>query len=416
MRVFFSNLGCKLNQAEIEFQARKFVSAGHQLVASLDQADLHVVNSCTVTHLAARDSRKVVRRSQRQGTRVVLTGCYASDPAAKADELGVDLVVPNQAKDELLERVHAQFPEEVPAAVDLPVPFVPIDVGHQRALIKVEDGCNMHCAFCIIPTTRGRQRSRPVAEVVAEAQSLAAAGFPEIIITGVQISEYRDGEARLADLLRALLDDTTAHRFRVTSIAPWRFDDRLIGLLAEPRICRHVHLSLQSGANATLRRMARPYAAEGYAALVDRLRRAVPGIAITTDVIVGFPGETPAEFAESCAFVEEIGFAKLHAFSFSPRQGTRAATMPGAVDPREIRERMQVLLEIGQRSEAQFWASQLGQTAEVVWDENRGRRSSGLTDNYIRVWTDEPMRPGACQLVELLEVEERGVRIQVKAS
>ena len=299
MRVYFTNLGCKLNQAEVDKMSRLFVAAGHQLAPRLEDAELHVVNSCTVTHLAARTSRKTARRGHRVAgetgavMRTVLTGCYATgSPEEAATLAGVDLVVPNEHKEELLERVHAAFPESVPSqGQELDVPYVPLDFGLSRALVKVEDGCNMRCSFCIIPFTRGRQRSRTVDDVVQEVRSLADGGYPEVVVTGVQISEYRDGDRRLYDLVKALLDHTDVPRLRLTSIAPWKFDRRLPGLWQRhgSRLCRHVHMSLQSGCTETLRRMRRPYTADQYAELASELRAAIPGLALTTDVIVGFP-------------------------------------------------------------------------------------------------------------------------------
>ena len=232
--------------------------------------------------------------------RTVLTGCYATGSPEQAARLaGVDLVVPNDRKEGLLALVHEAFPElraapPDPAVVADPPPFVPLAFGNTRTLVKIEDGCNMRCAFCIIPSTRGRQRSRPLPEVVAEVRSMAEAGVREVVVTGVQISHYRWRGRTLYDLVVALLEETAIPRIRLTSLAPWAFDRRLLGLLAHPRVCRHVHLSLQSGCDATLERMRRPYTSAAYAALVEEIRAAVPGIAVTTDVIVGFPGESEA--------------------------------------------------------------------------------------------------------------------------
>src|SRR5215203_1201530 len=295
MRVHFTNLGCKLNQAEIERLARDFAAAGHQVVGSLAQADLHVVNSCTVTHVAARASRKAAGRARReeQGRRLrtVLTGCHASErPEEAARIAGVDLVVPNAGKDRLLARVHEAFPDLVPEAdPTAPAPCASLPFGNTRALVKVEDGCNMRCSFCIIPSTRGRQRSRPLAEVVEEVRSLVEAGYREVVVTGVQISAYRSGEDRLYELVRAVLERTEVPRLRLTSIAPWDLDERLLELWSDRRLCRHLHLSLQSGSTGTLRRMRRPYTGEGYLGILDRVHSSIPGAAITTDVIVGFP-------------------------------------------------------------------------------------------------------------------------------
>ncbi len=420
MRVYFTNLGCKLNQAEIERFARDFRAAGHEVVGSLAEANLHVVNSCTVTHTAARTSRKAAGRGRSRGLRTVLTGCYASDPTAAAHLAGVDLVVPNAEKDRLLEKVHAAFPE------DISIPPSPGGwegmgeggqggegpSGNTRALLKIEDGCNMRCAFCIIPQTRGRQRSRPPAEVVAEARALADAGYQEIVVTGVQISAYRWESHGLFHLAGDLLRDSGAPRLRLTSIAPWDLDERLLGLWDDDRLCRHLHLSLQSGSTATLRRMRRPYTAESYARLLDRVRAAVPGVAITTDVIAGFPGETDADFADSLAFVAAAGFAKVHAFPFSPRPGTEAAELPDPVHPTVIRERMERLLAAATQAETDFRRAAFGHRETVLWEHPRNGMGHGLTDNYIRVFSPEGAglwnRFSRVELEDLLEDGVRG--------
>jgi len=416
MRVFFTNLGCKLNQAEVDRLSRRFVAAGHTLAPALEEADLHVVNSCTVTHLAARDSRKVARRGHRKnpGLKTVLTGCYATDSPERAAKLaGVDLVVPNPDKDSLLERVHERFPSAVPE-ITVPVPYVPLDFGLSRALVKVEDGCNMRCSFCIIPSTRGRQRSRPLAEVVSEVQALAAGGYPEVVVTGVQISEYDDGGRKLYDLISALLAETEVPRLRLTSIAPWKFDRRLLGLWSDPRLCRHVHMSLQSGCTRTLRRMRRPYTAEGYADLAAELRQAIPGLALTTDVIVGFPGESEEELAESLAFVERMAFARPHVFTYSPRPGTHAETLPDHLDPQVKKARVKAMLEVAAASERKFQESQLGETLGVVWEERRNGRWSGMTDNYLRVHAESDRDlAGTLGRARLLRLAEGGVEGEV---
>ena len=420
MRVFFTNLGCKLNQAEIESLSRDFRAAGHRVVGSLAEADLHVVNSCTVTHTAARSSRKAAGRGRQRGLRTVLTGCHASepgvDPETAAERFGVDLVVPNPQKDRLLEKVHAAFPDAIPEPIDggLDLPYMPLPFGHTRALLKVEDGCNMRCAFCVIPQTRGRQRSRPPSEVLAEARALVAAGHQEIVVTGVQISAYRWEGQGLFDLTDRLLRESGAPRLRLTSIAPWDLDERLLSLWGERRedrrLCRHLHLSLQSGSTATLRRMRRPYSAESYARLLERVREAIPGVAVTTDVIVGFPGENEVEFAESLAFAAAAGFARIHAFPFSPRPGTEAAGLPDPVPPDAIRDRMRRMLKVAAGAEEDFRRAALGRRETVLWEKPRGDMGQGLTDNYLRVYC-----PAGAALwnrfseVELMELAEDGI-------
>lgn len=391
MRVFLSNLGCKLNQAELEQLGRQFLAAGHQLVGSLQEADLHLLNSCSVTHMAARDSRKLARRGKRlnPALRTVLTGCYVeSDPEEAAQLAGVDLVIPNRDKDRVLQRVREKFPDEssVPGTTGpVPVPYVPLEFGNSRALVKVEDGCNMRCGFCIIPLTRGSQRSRPMQEILQEVQALAASGYQEVVVTGVQISSYRWYEHGLFGLIRTLLEQTEIPRVRLTSIAPWQFDPKLLELFSSQRLCRHVHLSLQSGCTETLRRMRRPYTAEEFAHLVDHLRQQIPSLAITTDMIVGFPAESAAEFEESLQFAARLEFARLHAFPFSTRAGTEAAGLPGQVPFAIKRERMQRLLAVARQSQDRFEKAHVATTAEVLWEHQRDGAWHGMTDNYLRV-------------------------------
>lgn len=417
MRVCFTNLGCKLNQAELEEQARRFHAAGHRVVASLDDADLHVVNTCTVTHVAARASRKTARRGSRRGSgsaaggrgdrtggiKTVLTGCWATEAVAEAEALpGVELVVPNSGKEELLAAVHERFPEAIPEAAavavgddpPLPVPASfpggELPFGNTRAAVKIEDGCNVGCTFCIIPLTRGRQRSRPVADVVADVHALVERGAREVVVEGVQISHYRHRGSSLADLVEAVLAETAVPRLRLTSIAPWSLDDRLIELWGDRRLCRHLHLSLQSGCDATLARMRRPYTAADYAVAVERLRAAVPGVAVTTDVIAGFPGESEAEFADSLAFVERIGFSRIHAFPYSTRAGTAAQALPGHLAPAVKKRRMAALLAVAAASERRFRQAAVGDTLEVLWERRRegvgrGGVVQGTSDNYLRV-------------------------------
>lgn len=423
MRVYFTNLGCKLNQAELEHLARRFTAAGHQVVASVEAADVQVINSCTVTHLAARTSRKTVRQGRRKnpGLRTVLTGCYASDPDGQAAALEeVDLLVPNDQKDRLLELVEESFVPtseetvpELPGAVSEEppsLPFGPLEFGNSRGLVKVEDGCNMRCSFCIIPFTRGRQHSRSVEECVAEVGGLGRAGYQEVVITGVQISAYRAGGARLADLVEALLEQTSVPRLRLTSIAPWQLDPRLLELWQDPRLCRHLHMSLQSGCSATLRRMRRPYTADGYAEVLASARRAVPGLGVTTDVIVGFPGETESEFEDSLAFTQAQDFAKVHVFPYSQRRGTTADALPGQVSPQAKKRRVARMLEVAEASHETFRRRHLGRREEVVWEGRRNGWWRGMTDNYIRVFARSARRvPSGPTVTELLELREDGV-------
>ncbi len=399
MRIAFTNLGCKLNQAEIDDMARQFAVAGHEIVGSVTEAEIHVVNSCTVTHVAARDSRKTARRGKRRNPdlKTVLTGCYVSaEPAEAARLAGVDLVVPNTEKDNLLERFHQRFPECAPTAVEargFETPYLPIEIGPSRPLVKVEDGCNMKCSFCIIPLTRGRQQSRSPSEILPEIRRLEKLGYQEVVITGVQISSYRSGDIGLYELVQRALQSTATIRLRLTSIAPWQFDPRLLDLFESGRLCRHFHVSLQSGCAETLRRMHRPYSPEEFSRLVARIRSAESGVAVTTDVIVGFPGETDDEFEQSLSFVEVLGFARIHAFPFSQRPGTEAYDLTGQVAYSVKRERMDRMLELARLSQMKFQDGCLNTKTGVLWEDQKSDCWIGTSDNYLRVRARASGRP-----------------------
>ena len=415
MRVAFTNLGCKLNQAEIDDLARSFVRAGHQVVPSLELADVHVVNSCTVTHVAARDSRKIARRGHRRrpGLKTVLTGCYVTaDPAEAARLAGVDLVVPNTEKDNLLERFHQAFPDFVPCAKrdEVDSSYLAVGLGPSRPLVKVEDGCNMKCSFCIIPITRGRQRSRDPDEILPQIQRLEAAGYREVVVTGVQISSYRWNGTGLADLVRRILDETQLIRIRLTSIAPWEFDKGLLDLLASGRICRHFHLSLQSGCATTLRRMRRPYSPQQFSDLVSSIRSLAPQAAITTDIIVGFPGESANEFELGCTWVRRLGFARIHVFPYSARPETPAAGLADTVSPATKKKRMERMLRIASEARLRFHECNLGSEVEVLWEDHREGEAIGMSDNYIRVRARrDSSDKGLVSRVLLTACDERGM-------
>jgi threonylcarbamoyladenosine tRNA methylthiotransferase MtaB len=384
VRVFLTSLGCKLNQGEIDAVARRLANDGHQVVRRLEEADLHVVNTCTVTHNAARDSRRSARRASREGiqARTVLTGCWAtSAPLAAMRIEGVELVVENGEKAALVDKVYEAFPDLRPR---LPPADEPRYRPQVRTPLVVEDGCDMGCAFCVIPSTRGRQSSRDPDQVVAEAIALHDAGCVEVVVTGVQISAYRFGDLGLRGLVRRLLDETPVGRFRLTSLAPWQFDPDLLEAWS-PRLCRHLHFSLQSGCDATLRRMRRPYDTARFSEIVALAREAIPGIAITTDVITGFPGETDDEFARSLDFVAGLGFARVHVFTYSERPSTRATALPGSVPVEQRRERTGRMLEVAAASERAFRLAQIGRDAEVLWEDRRAGCRRGTTDNYLRV-------------------------------
>ena len=326
MRVFLTSVGCKLNQSEVESWARHLAAFGCEVVADPAAADLCVVNTCTVTHVAARKSRQLVRRCHRANpqAQIVVTGCYAEMSPAEASSLpGVILVLGTAGKEHLVETVAERLGLQ---RVQEPRDVSPIPSRHTRAWVKIQDGCDNACTYCIVHIARGRQRSRPLPEVLTEILARQAEGYQEMVLTGVHIGAYgREHGTTLAALIETILAQTQFRRLRLTSIEPWDVTGDLLALWENPRLCRHLHLPLQSGCDATLQRMNRRYTAAHYRDLVRRAREAIPDLAVTTDVIVGFPGEDEGEFAATAAFVTAMEFARIHVFPFSARPGTVAA-------------------------------------------------------------------------------------------
>jgi threonylcarbamoyladenosine tRNA methylthiotransferase MtaB len=404
MNILLTSLGCKLNQAEVEDLARYAFAAGLGVVQDPAAADWAIVNTCAVTHVAARKCRQAVRGLRRANPtlRIAVTGCYveAHDPLLASIE-GVEMLVPNQDKEQVLQRLldasgAAGAGGEAPSAE----PALYARGGHTRALVKIQDGCDNACTYCFVRIARGAQRSTAPQQVLEEVRRRAAEGYQEVVLTGVHIGAYgRDSAANaplpaergwsLARLVRAILAEPATMRLRLSSVEPWDLDDDLLDCFGHPRLCRHVHLPLQSGSDAVLRRMGRTYDTAHLARRVAALRGRVPGVSVTTDVMVGFPGETAAEFAETMAFVEDLALARLHVFTYSPRPGTAAAAMPGQVDPREADVRSRALIALGRRLARRFHEGFVGQTLEVLCEQARpsadGPVWNGLADNYIRV-------------------------------
>ena len=416
MKIFLDTIGCRLNQAEIEALARTFRTAGHEIVASASEADLAVVNTCTVTAEAASDSRAAIRRAKRLGAGEVLaTGCWVTLEPDKAAALsGVTRIVPNQQKDHLASDLLG-LPSEF---FDLePLARQPLPGLHQRtrAFIKAQDGCDNACTFCITTLARGVSRSRPLEEIVTDVEAALEGGSREIVLTGVHLGSWgldfqpRD---RLASMVHAILTRTSVPRLRLSSLEPWDLDEAFFNLWHDPRLCRHLHLPLQSGSVSVLRRMNRKILPDAFAALVHSARAIIPGVAITTDIIAGFPGETEGEFAETQEFVRSMGFAGGHVFSYSARPGTPASRMKGQVHGQTVKTRS-ALLRKELEGSSRAWRQQfIGKTMPVLWEAtstltDAGWQIEGLTDNYIRVtaiapaprWNklDDVQLTGACE-------------------
>ncbi|MCU7960241.1 MAG: tRNA (N(6)-L-threonylcarbamoyladenosine(37)-C(2))-methylthiotransferase MtaB [gamma proteobacterium symbiont of Bathyaustriella thionipta] len=388
MRINMQALGCRLNEAELETWSRQFAEAGHQLSPDNEAADLLVVNSCAVTQEAVRKSRKLVRRMQRlnPAAKLVISGCYASLEKADAlKALGVDLIIPNQHKDELVARVCRELiAEDMPAIATEPAFNALFSRGRQRAFIKVQDGCRYRCTFCIVTHARGEERSRPVADIIQEINHLSEQGVREAVLTGVHIGGYgSDINSNLHKLVATLLAETDIERLRMGSVEPWDLPAEFFSLFDNPRFMPHLHLPLQSGADSVLRRMARRCKTADYRQLLKDARTAVAGINITTDIIVGFPGETESEWQQTLDYVNECAFGHLHIFSYSPREGTKAAGLAHQIERPVKRERSQQLHELGHYLKQQHLQKQLGQTVKVLLEEP-------LAEDPARYWAYTP--------------------------
>ena len=394
MKVFLDTVGCRLNQSEIEIFARQFRAAGHTLVSNPAEADISVVNTCTVTTAAAADSRKKLRgASVSGGKKVIATGCWATmEPQNAAALPGVSLVVLNENKENLV----PEFLQISPETFDLePVQREPIPGARlrTRAFIKVQDGCDNRCTFCITTVARGKGRSRSMREIMADIQAAHSGGSQEAVLTGVHLGSWGkdfDTPQHLKTLVKTILSETDIPRLRLSSLEPWDLDDDFFNLWDDLRLARHLHLPLQSGCNATLRRMARNTTQDKFAHLVEAARTAIPGVAITTDVIVGFPGECESEFEESLAFVQRMNFAGGHIFTYSQRPDTVAARMPDQVPHAVRKTRNAQMRTVFEKAQTHYQKQFLGKNLSVLWESAsalgpKGWTVSGLTDNYLRV-------------------------------
>ena len=388
MDVYFHSLGCRLNQSEVETMARQFAAAGHVVVDDPAQADLCVVNTCAVTAEAERKSRHCVSALARAnpGGRIAVVGCYATlSPQSCATLPGVAWVVPNDEKEQTVEIV---MPSGRGEGERERVRATPL---RTRAFVKAQSGCDNHCTYCATRLLRGPARSRPPADVVAEVQALVEEGHQEAVLTGVNLGAYGRDLGMLGGLralIEVLLAYTNLKRLRLSSLEPWDVDGNFFQLWENPRLCRQLHVPLQSGCDETLRRMERRTTTAEFARLVGAARAAVPDLAVTTDVIVGFPGEDETAFRASCSFVAAMEFARLHVFPYSPRPGTAAARLSGQVVPQVSDVRARAMRELGAEQASRFRQRFIGREMTVLWEQRRHDGLwTGLTDNYLRAVT-----------------------------
>ena len=394
MKIFLDTIGCRLNQSEIESIANTFRALGHQVVGDPAEADLAIVNTCAVTVKAAADSRKQLRHAARAGAgQVIATGCWATLYPDEALGLeGVSEVYLNDQKDGIAADILGLKLEEI-AALELVREPLPGDRARTRAFIRVQEGCDNHCTYCLTRLARGKSQSRTLTQVRRDVSAALAGGAKEVVLTGVELGAWGRDLAptlTLCDLIAGILDDSSLRRLRLSSIEPWDFEPRVLELWQDERLCRHLHIPLQAGNDHILHVMGRPITTTGYAELVAQIRAAIPEIALTTDVIAGFPGETEKEFKATKAFIRQMGYAGGHVFTYSPRPGTAAYKMKGRIAPSVAKARnaslRQVFHDLGRSYAEKF----IGMEMDVLWESSELQddgfwRLSGLTSNYLRV-------------------------------
>lgn len=403
-KIAFYTLGCKVNQADTASMENLFLRSGHQLVSFDGEADVYIINTCVVTNTGQRKSRQTIHRAIRKNPNalIVVTGCYPQTAAEEVKAIaGVDMIIGNQDRAQIVQLVEERLAHRQTDTLDAvhkltaSTAFEEMAAGDitdkTRAFLKIQEGCNQFCTYCIIPYARGPLRSRSLESIRTETQRLINAGFKEIVLIGIHLGCYgkeNPNGPTLYDAVKTVLDVPGVQRLRLGSLESVEVEPRLLTLMQEDaRFCRHLHLPLQSGCDKTLQAMHRPYTTAKFKTLLADIKTRVPDIAITTDVIAGFPGETEADFETTCKFAESCGFSKMHIFPFSARKGTPAEKFAGAVTEAVKKERADILGRIDETMHKAFLQAMVGQNAEVLFEQPAGEDYfEGLTGNYQRVF------------------------------
>ena len=400
-KVAFCSLGCKVNQYETNAMAQKFVANGYEIVEFDEYADVYIVNTCTVTNIADRKSRQMLRRAKEinKDATLVACGCYAQVAKEELKKIPeIDLIIGNNEKNDIISIIENHIAqkgtEDIVSDVMYKLDYVELGTTtyteKTRAVIKIQDGCDRFCSYCLIPYARGHIRSRKIENVIEEIKKVVEEGINEVVITGIHIASYgRDFKGEnigLIDLLEEINKIKGLHRIRLGSIEPTIITEEFVKRLSKlDKICDHFHLSLQSGCTETLKRMNRRYTTEEFKEVTKRLRTKFPNAALTTDIIVGFPGETEEEFNMTYEFLKEIAFYKMHVFKYSQRKGTKAAVMPNQIDGKVKEERSKKLIELSNENEYNYNKKYIGREVEVLFEEREGEYLKGHTTNYIVV-------------------------------
>ncbi|MBG7617558.1 MAG: tRNA (N(6)-L-threonylcarbamoyladenosine(37)-C(2))-methylthiotransferase MtaB, partial [Chloroflexi bacterium] len=384
MRVALDTLGCKLNQAETEILAGELTAAGFTIVYGREAADIYVLNTCSVTAEADRKARQLLRAAKRRNpkTFVVAVGCYGQwNREALLKVAGVDMVLGSTDKFSLPQLLVERHPKEATFLVSSKSKAL-----RSRSFVKIQDGCDAFCAYCIVPYLRTVKNCLPVDEIISRINKRVEEGYKEVVLTGTEIGNYQDSGVELIGLIERILDETNIERLRLSSLQPQHIDSRLLALWQNERLCRHFHISLQSGSDGVLSRMKRRYNIATYRWVLTEIRHQLPDAAVTTDVIVGFPAETEEEFKQSYAFCQQMAFSRIHVFPYSARPATAAAKIPNQVNPQVKKERAAKMLKLADTAALAFRESYLGKQAVVLWERETAGYWSGYTSNYIKVY------------------------------
>lgn len=397
--VAFITLGCKVNQYETNAMSQKLIEEGYKIVEHTQKADIYIINTCTVTNMSDRKSRQMIRRAKEINPKatIIAVGCYVQVAKKEIENIKeIDLALGNEEKVDIVkycnEIIQKNKKEEI-ADVMQSRKFAEFGetsyTEKTRAVIKVQDGCDRFCSYCIIPYARGRVRSREPEHIIKEIKQIANEGIKEVVITGIHIASYGKDfkkDYKLIDLLEEINKIDGIERIRLGSIEPLLITEEFVQRLVKlEKICEQFHLSLQSGCDETLKRMNRRYTTQQFEEIVKRLRKAYDNVNLTTDIIVGFPGETEEEFAKTYKFLEKIKFYKMHIFKYSPRKGTRAEQMPQQIEPQLKEERSKKLIELSDKNEKEYNSEYVGKRVEVLWEEQKNEIYKGHTKNYVLV-------------------------------
>ncbi|MBN2480894.1 MAG: tRNA (N(6)-L-threonylcarbamoyladenosine(37)-C(2))-methylthiotransferase MtaB [Bacteroidales bacterium] len=392
-RIAFKTLGCRLNQFETDSVATDFHAAGYEIVGFNEKADIYVINTCTVTGQGDHKSKSAINQALRNkpGSLVVVTGCMAESRKDELEALdGIDFLVDNKRKGGIFDLVRSHFNGEVTGVEDLKQDVFGFSAAvngfHTRSMVKIQDGCNNFCTFCIVPYVRGRAVSRPSGDILGNITRVLNAGYQEIVLTGINISRYRDAGIGFESLIERILELEGIFRLRISSVEPEGFRNHFYDLFAHEKLCPHLHICLQSGSDRILSAMGRNYTLSAFMGIINELKKRYPLFNLTTDVMVGFPGETEEDFRSTCNVIREVGFSHVHTFKYSVRHGTKAERMPGQIPAVILAERSRIIRQISDANKMEYRRRLLGQKQLVLVEKtNRQGYAKGYGEHYVPV-------------------------------